>query len=130
MHKDHPILDLVEEAKIIDNLIDSIDSDFYKVKQNIEINNNISKLQQIDLIDEEIEKLKKMKEKIEISYKQNKEINNFFIEYIQILINNYKNSRKLENNLVNYNVLQNLINNTEFNMNKFEASEKNVLETS
>jgi WD40 repeat protein len=110
--------------------MDNIDSDFYIVKQNIEINNNIAKLQQIDLIDEEIEKLKKMKEKIELAYKQNQEINKLFIEYVQIIINNYKNSRKLDNNLVNYNILKNLINNTEFNMNKFEANERNILETS
>ena len=129
-HKDHNIINLIEEAKTIDSLLDNIDSDFNRVKQNIEINNNISKLQQIDLIDEEIEKLKKMKDKIEMAYKQNQEINNFFIEYVQIIINNYKNARKLDNNLVNYNILKNFINNTEFNMNKFEASEKNVLETS
>ena len=127
-HKDHNIINLIEEAKTIDSLLDNIDSDFNRVKQNIEINNNISKLQQIDLIDEEIEKLKKMKDKIEMAYKQNQEINNFFIEYVQIIINNYKNARKLDNNLVNYNILKNFINNTEFNMNKFEASEKNVLE--
>ena len=129
-HKDHNIINLIEEAKTIDSLLDNIDSDFNRVKQNIEINNNISKLQQIDVIDEEIEKLKKMKDKIEMAYKQNQEINNFFIEYVQIIINNYKNARKLDNNLVNYNILKNFINNTEFNMNKFEASEKNVLETS
>ena len=129
-HKDHNIINLIEEAKTIDSLLDNIDSDFNRVKQNIEINNNISKLQQIDLIDEEIEKLKTMKDKIEMAYKQNQEINNFFIEYVQIIINNYKNARKLDNNLVNYNILKNFINNTEFNMNKFEASEKNVLETS
>ena len=114
----------------MDNKLNDIDSDFYRVKQNIEINNNISKLQQIDLIDEEIEKLKKMKEKIEMAYKQNQELNKFFIEYVQIIINNYKNSRKMDNNLVNYNILKNLINNTDFNMNKFQANEKNILETS
>ena len=129
-HKDHPIIDLVEEAAEIDKKIGDIDSDFYKVQQNFEINNNIAKLQQIDLIDEEIEKLKEMKEKIEIAYKQNQEINNFFIDYVQIIINNYKNARKLDDNLVNYNILKNLINNTEFNMNKFEVNEKNILETS
>jgi len=129
-HKEHPIVDLVEEAMEIDKKIGDIDSDFYKVKQNFEINNNIAKLQQIDLIDEEIEKLKEMKEKIEIAYKQNQELNNFFIEYVQIIINNYKNARKLDENLVNYNIIKNLINNTEFNMNKFEVNEKNLLETS
>ena len=129
-HKEHPILNLIEEANNIDNKLNDIDSDFYRVKQNIEINNNISKLQQIDLIDEEIEKLKKMKEKIEMAYKQNQELNKFFIEYVQIIINNYKNSRKMDNNLVNYNILKNLINNTDFNMNKFQANEKNILETS
>lgn len=129
-HKEHPILNLIEEANNIDNKLNDIDSDFYRVKQNIEINNNISKLQQIDLIDEEIEKLKKMKEKIETAYKQNQELNKFFIEYVQIIINNYKNSRKMDNNLVNYNILKNLINNTDFNMNKFQANEKNILETS
>ena len=129
-HKDHTIINLLEESKKLDELIENIDSEFYKVQQNIEINNNISKLQQIDLIDEEIEKLKNMKEKIELAYKENQEINQFFIEYVQIIINNYKNSRKLDNNLVNYNILKNLLNNTEFNMNKFLAGEKNVLETS
>ena len=129
-HKEHPILNLLEEANNLDNRLNDIDSDFYKVKQNIEINNNISKLQQIDLIDEEIEKLKKMKEKIQLAYKQNQEFNKFFIDYVQIIINNYKNSRKMDNNLVNYNILKNLINNTEFNMNKFQANEKNILETS
>ena len=59
-HKEHPILNLIEEAENMEKQMDNIDSDFYKVKQNIEINNNIAKLQQIDLIDEEIEKLKKM----------------------------------------------------------------------
>ena len=129
-HKEHPILNLIEEAKNIENQIDNIDSEFNRVKQNIEINNNISKLQQIDLIDEEIEKLKKMKEKIELAYKENQEINKFFIEYVQIIINNYKNARKLDENLVNYNILKNLINNTDFNMNKFQANERNILETS
>ena len=129
-HKEHPILNLIEEANNIDSQLDNIDSEFYKVKQNVEINNNISQLQQIDLIDEEIEKLKKMKEKIEFEYKQNQEINKFFIEYVQIIINNYKKARKLDNNLVNYTILKNLINNTEFNMNKFEVKEKNILETS
>ena len=129
-HKEHPIINLIEEANNMDNKLNDIDSDFYRVKQNIEINNNISKLQQIDLIDEEIEKLKKMKEKIEMAYKQNQELNKFFIEYVQIIINNYKNSRKMDNNLVNYNILKNLINNTDFNMNKFQANEKNILETS
>ena len=129
-HKDHLILNLIEESKNIDNSIENIISDFYNVQQNIEINNSISKMQQISLIDEEIEKLNKMKENIELAFKENQEINQFFIEYVQIIINNYKNSRQLDNNLVNYNVLRNLINNTEFNMNKFQASEKNVLETS
>ena len=129
-HKEHPILNLIEEAKNIENQIDSIDSEFNRVKQNIEINNNISKLQQIDLIDEEIEKLKKMKEKIELAYKENQEINKFFIEYVQVIINNYKNARKLDENLVNYNILKNLINNTDFNMNKFQANDRNILETS
>ena len=129
-HKEHQILNLIEEVEKIEKQIDHIDSEFYKVKQNIEINNNISKLQQIDLIDEEIEKLKKMKEKIELAYKENQEINMLFIEYVQTIINNFKNSRKLDNNLVNYNILKNLINNTEFNMNKFEANERNILETS
>ena len=129
-HKEHPILNLLEESKNVDSLIENIDSEFYKVQQNIEINNSMSKLQQIDLIDEEIEKLNKMKEKIELAYKENQEINKYFIEYVQIILNNYKNSRKLDNNLVNYNILKNLLNNTEFNMNKFQASEKNVLEAS
>ena len=129
-HKEHPIINLIEEANNMDNKLNDIDSDFYRVKQNIEINNSISKLQQIDLIDEEIEKLKKMKEKIEMAYKQNQEFNKFFIEYVQIIINNYKNSRKMDNNLINYNILKNLINNTDFNMNKFQANEKNILETS
>ena len=129
-HKDHLILNLIEESKNIDNSIENIISDFYNVQQNIEINNSISKMQQISLIDEEIEKLNKMKENIELAFKENQEINQFFIEYVQIIINNYKTSRQLDNNLVNYNVLRNLINNTEFNMNKFQASEKNVLETS
>ena len=129
-HKEHTILNLIEEAKNIDNSIENIISDFYNVQQNIEINNSISKMQQISLIDEEIEKLNKMKENIELAFKENQEINQFFIEYVQIIINNYKTSRQLDNNLVNYNVLRNLINNTEFNMNKFQASEKNVLETS
>ena len=129
-HNEHTILNLIDESKTVDDLIEKIDSEFYNVQQNIEINNEISKMQQIDLIDEEIEKLKNMKEQIEIAYKENQEINKYFIEYVQIIINNYKNSRKLDNNLVNYNILKNLINNTEFNMNKFQASEKNVLETS
>ena len=129
-HKDHHILNLIEESKNVDDLIENIVSEFYNVQQNIEINNEISKMQQIGLIDEEIEKLKNMKEQIEIAYKENQEINKYFIEYVQIIINNYKNSRKLDNNLVNYNILKNLLNNTEFNMNKFQASEKNVLETS
>ena len=129
-HNEHTILNLIEESKNVDDLIEKIDSEFYNVQQNIEINNEISKMQQIGLIDEEIEKLKNMKEQIEIAYKENQEINKYFIEYVQIIINNYKNSRKLDNNLVNYNILKNLINNTEFNMNKFQASEKNVLETS
>ena len=129
-HNEHTILNLIDESKKVDDLIEKIDSEFYNVQQNIEINNEISKMQQISLIDEEIEKLKNMKEQIELAYKENQDINKFFIEYVQIIINNYKNSRKLDNNLVNYNILKNLINNTEFNMNKFQASEKNVLETS
>ena len=129
-HKDHNILNLLEESKNVDDLVENIVSEFYNVQQNIDINNSISKLQQIDLIDEEIEKLKKMKEKIDSAYKENQEINKFFIEYVQIIINNYKISRQLDNNLVNYSILKNLLNNTEFNMNKFQASEKNVLEAS
>ena len=129
-HKDHTILNLLEESKNVDNTIENIISEFYNVQQNIEINNSITKEQQIYLIDEEIEKLNKMKEKIELSFKENQEINQLFIEYVQIIINNYKASRQLDNNLVNYNILKNLLNNTEFNMNKFQASEKNVLETS
>lgn len=129
-HKDHNILDLLEEAKKIDEQFDKLNSDFDKVKNNIEINHSISQEQQIALIDQEIIKLQKMKKKIEDAYKENQKINKFFFDYIQIIINNYKNSRKLDNNLVNYNILQNLINNTEFNMSKFEANEKNILETS
>ena len=129
-HKDHTIINLLEESKTVDESIDQLDSEFYNVQQNIEINNSISKEQQIALIDDEIEKLKNMKEKIEFAYKENMEINQFFVEYVQIIINNYKNARQLDNNLVNYNILTNLINNTKFNMNKFQASEKNVLETS
>ena len=129
-HKEHTILNLLEESKNVDNTIENIISEFYNVQQNIEINNSITKEQQIYLIDEEIEKLNKMKEKIELSFKENQEINQLFIEYVQIIINNYKASRQLDNNLVNYNILKNLLNNTEFNMNKFQASEKNVLETS
>ena len=129
-HKEHTVLNLLEESKNVDNTIENIISEFYKVQQNIEINNSITKEQQIYLIDEEIEKLNKMKEKIELSFKENQAINKLFIEYVQIIINNYKASRQLDNNLVNYNILKNLLNNTEFNMNKFQASEKNVLETS
>ena len=129
-HKDHTVLNLLEESKNVDNTIENIISEFYNVQQNIEINNSITKEQQIYLIDEEIEKLNKMKEKIELSFKENQAINKLFIEYVQIIINNYKASRQLDNNLVNYNILKNLLNNTEFNMNKFQASEKNVLETS
>ena len=129
-HNDHHIINLLEESKNLDNKISEIDSDFNIVKQNIETNNDLSRIIQIGLIDEEIEKLNKMKEKIELAYKENQEINKFFIEYVQIIINNYKSSRQLDENLVNYNILKNLINNTEFNMNKFQASEKNVLETS
>ena len=129
-HKEHTVLNLLEESKNVDNTIENIISEFYNVQQNIEINNSITKEQQIYLIDEEIEKLNKMKEKIELSFKENQAINKLFIEYVQIIINNYKASRQLDNNLVNYNILKNLLNNTEFNMNKFQASEKNVLETS
>ena len=129
-HKEHTILNLLEESKNVDNIVENIISEFYNVQQNIEINNSITKEQQIYLIDEEIEKLNKMKEKIEFSFKENQAINKLFIEYVQIIINNYKASRQLDNNLVNYNILKNLLNNTEFNMNKFQASEKNVLETS
>ena len=129
-HKEHTVLNLLEESKSVDNTIENIISEFYNVQQNIEINNSITKEQQIYLIDEEIEKLNKMKEKIELSFKENQAINKLFIEYVQIIINNYKASRQLDNNLVNYNILKNLLNNTEFNMNKFQASEKNVLETS
>ena len=129
-HKEHTVLNLLEKSKNVDNTIENIISEFYNVQQNIEINNSITKEQQIYLIDEEIEKLNKMKEKIELSFKENQAINKLFIEYVQIIINNYKASRQLDNNLVNYNILKNLLNNTEFNMNKFQASEKNVLETS
>ena len=129
-HKEHTVLNLLEESKNVDNTIENIISEFYNVQQNIEINNSITKEQQIYLIDEEIEKLNEMKEKIELSFKENQAINKLFIEYVQIIINNYKASRQLDNNLVNYNILKNLLNNTEFNMNKFQASEKNVLETS
>ena len=129
-HNDHAILNLLEESKKVDDSIEKIISEFDTAQNNIEINNEISKAQQIYLIDEEIEKLKKMKEKIELAYKENQEINKLFIDYVQIIINNYKNSRKLDNNLVNYNILKNILNNTEFNMNKFQESEKNVLETS
>ena len=129
-HKEHTVLNLLEESKNVDNIIENIISEFYNVQQNTEINNSITKEQQIYLIDEEIEKLNKMKEKIELSFKENQAINKLFIEYVQIIINNYKASRQLDNNLVNYNILKNLLNNTEFNMNKFQASEKNVLETS
>ena len=129
-HKEHKILNLLDESKKVDDSIEDIFSEFYKVQQNIEINGFMSKELQINLIDEEIEKLNKMKEKIELAYKENLEINKLFIEYVKIIINNYKNSRKLDNNLVNYNVLTNLLNNTEFNMNKFQTSEINVLETS
>ena len=69
-------------------LIQLIDSEFYNVQQNIEINNEISKIQQIGYIDEEIEKLKNMKEQIEIVDKENQEINKYFIKYVQIIINN------------------------------------------
>ena len=117
-HKEHTVLNLLEESK---NTIENIISEFYNVQQNIEINNSITKEQQIYLIDEEIEKLNKMKEKIELSFKENQAINKLFIEYVQIIINNYKASRQLDNNLVNYNILKNLLNNTEFNMNKFQA---------
>ena len=129
-HNDHAILNLLEESKKVDDSIEKIISEFDTAQNNIEINNEISKAQQIYLIDEEIEKLKNMKEKIELAYKENQEINKLFIDYVQIIINNYKNSRKLDNNLVNYNILKNILNNTEFNMNKFQGSEKNVLETS
>ena len=129
-HNDHAILNLLEESKKVDDSIEKIISEFDTAQNNIEINNEISKAQQIYLIDEEIEKLKNMKEKIELAYKENQEINKLFIDYVQIIINNYKNSRKLDNNLVNYNILKNILNNTEFNMNKFQESEKNVLETS
>ena len=60
-HNDHHIINLLEESKNIDNMIQSIDSGFEMVKQNIETNNDLSRLIQIGLIDEEIEKLKKMK---------------------------------------------------------------------
>ena len=129
-HNDHAILNLLEESKKVDDSIEKIISEFDTAQNNIEINNEISKAQQIYLIDEEIEKLKNMKEKIELAYKENQEINKLFIDYVQIIINNYKNSRKLDNNLINYNILKNILNNTEFNMNKFQGSEKNVLETS
>ena len=129
-HNDHAILNLLEESKKVDDSIEKIIYEFDTAQNNIEINNEISKAQQIYLIDEEIEKLKNMKEKIELAYKENQEINKLFIDYVQIIINNYKNSRKLDNNLVNYNILKNILNNTEFNMNKFQESEKNVLETS
>ena len=129
-HNDHAILNLLEESKKVDDSIEKIISEFDTAQNNIEINNEISKAQQIYLIDEEIEKLKNMKEKIELAYKENQEINKLFIDYVQIIINNYKNSRKLDNNLINYNILKNILNNTEFNMNKFQESEKNVLETS
>ena len=129
-HNDHAILNLLEESKKVDDSIEKIISEFDTAQNNIEINNEISKAQQIYLIDEEIEKLKNMKEKIELAYKENQEINKLFIDYVQIIINNYKNSRNLDNNLVNYNILKNILNNTEFNMNKFQESEKNVLETS
>ena len=129
-HNDHAILNLLEESKKVDDSIEKIISEFDTAQNNIEINNEISKAQQIYLIDEEIEKLKNMKEKIELAYKENQEINKLFIDYVQIIINNYKNSRKLDNNLVNYNILKNILSNTEFNMNKFQESEKNVLETS
>ena len=70
-HNEHTILNLIDESKNVDDLIEKIDSEFYNVQQNIEINNEISKMQQIGLIDEEIEKLKNMKEQIEIAYKEN-----------------------------------------------------------
>ena len=87
-HNEHTILNLIDESKKVDDLIEKIDSEFYNVQQNIEINNEISKMQQISLIDEEIEKLKNMKEKIELAYKENQDINKYFIEYVQIIINN------------------------------------------
>ena len=121
-HKEHNILNLIEEANKIDNQFDKLDSDFRKAKNNIEANYEMSKLLQIGLIEEEIKKLKEMKENIENAYKQNKEINKFFIEFVQIIINNYKNARNLDNNLVNYNILENLINNTEFTNYKFETN--------
>ena len=129
-HKEHNILNLIEEANKIDNQFDKLDSDFRKAKNNIEANYEMSKLLQIGLIEEEIKKLKEMKENIENAYKQNKEINKFFIEFVQIIINNYKNARNLDNNLVNYNILENLINNTEFTNYKFETNNKNILEAS
>ena len=131
-HKGHSIINLIEEAKKVDDSFHLLDSGFDEVKNNIEINYQISLGHQIDIIENQIKELGEMKKKLENAYNQNKKINQLFIEYIQIIINNYKNARKLDNNLVNYNVLKNLINNTEFNKSKFEVSEeqKNILETS
>ena len=129
-HKKHNLINLKDEANKVDQLIEKINSDFYVVKQNIEINNNMAHLLQIEAIDEEIGKLTKMKEKIELAYKQNMEINTLMIEYVKTLISNYESSRDLDKNLVNFNVLENLINNTEFNMNKFVICDNNILENS
>ena len=42
-HKEHTVLNLLEESKNVDNTIENIISEFYNVQQNIEINNSITK---------------------------------------------------------------------------------------
>lgn len=127
-HKDHKIINLSEEDQKID--IEKIEQNFEKVKNIFQTNYINIKNNQIKYINDEIEKLKNIKDKIEEAYKKNQEINNELIKYIDTIINNYKDSKKLDNKIINYSILSNLNNNTEFNMNEFEASDRNVIETS
>ena len=122
-HKEHNIVNIQKLSEEIN--IDELIEEFEKSKNNVIINNELSKDLLIDNLREQIKTINENITQIETAYNINKNINDTLIEFVDTLIKNYNNTVR-DDYLTNYNIINNMINNTTFNFNQCDIDVKNL----
>jgi len=126
IHEGHEIVSIRKLCKELD--LDELMDNFEKSKNNVLINNELSKSLLIDSLNAQIEKINEIIKNVEEAYDFNRSINESLIDLIDSLIRDFNNTVR-DDDLTNYNILQNLLNNTKFNFNQCDIDERNLLDS-
>ena len=119
-HDNHKLIKIDKNNPIISS------KDYEKITKNLEKAENKILKYLPDMVDMLLKECKKEKEKVEIKYLHEscKFRNNILISFLKLVYDLYTINKK--NNTLNYQIIYNLKNNSDYNLNKYNLDMKNI----